>query len=257
MFFTASKLLYVLIQPIHWIFFLLALVVFHKRPRVKRLAGILALTLLLAGTNRGLLNLVCAWWETPPLAMDHIQTPYQTGILLGGYTNAAAWPRDGRIALNSSANRFVQALELYQQGKIQRILVSGGWGGLLGKPRMLEARNTREHLIRLGVPAEDILIETQSRNTWENAQFSARLLHKQPTPGRLLLITSAWHMPRALRCFRKAGLEPAAYPVDYIRHQSRSWWQDALTFQPDILQRWEALIKEWVGILAYTAKGYN
>ncbi len=64
-------------------------------------------------------------------------------------------------------------------------------------------------------------------------------------------------MPRSRACFRKAGLNPDIYCVDYLQNQSQLWWEDLLKFEPDTFQKWEWLIKEWVGIVAYRIKGYN
>ena len=99
-------------------------------------------------------------------------------------------------------------------------------------------------------------METESRNTRENALFSKRLLAQMPGRERCLLITSAWHMRRASACFDKIGLPMDTYCVDYMRNTSQSWWQDVLSFNPDLLQRWESLFKEWLGIVAYWLKGY-
>lgn len=257
MFFAASKILAFLIQPLHWLLALLLVIIFAKKPHIKKRAGMVALLLLVLGSNRALLNLVAGYWELSSPPLDRITVPYDVGILLGGFANAYGWPNDGRLHLNASANRFTQALELYQQGKIKKILITGGWGRLTGPQTIQEARAAKAFLIQFGIPATDIILEQASRNTWENAEFTHALLQKTPEEERCLLITSAWHMRRSLACFQKAGLQVDYYAVDHIRNQPQWWWQDVLSFKIDVLMRWEWLIKEWIGVLAYTLKGYN
>lgn len=256
MFFALSKILYFLIRPVNWLLLLL-LIAWRTKSAVWKKRMILAsLILLIAGTNRALLDLVAGWWELPPTPMENLNAPYDIGILLGGYSNPFGFPDDGRHHFNASANRFTQALELYHQKKINKILITGGWGKLMSQELSNEAQSTRDHLISMGIPATDILIETRSRNTRENATFTKILLDDLPGAERCLLITSAWHMRRSLACFRKAGLPLDPYCVDYMRSQNRPWWETVFKLDPEVLQKWESLIKEWVGMVAYRAAGY-
>jgi len=256
MFFALSKILFALIRPWVWVLLLLIIAWRSKREKVRKTALGIVFLFLLMGSNRALLNSVAALWEPMGRSVESIGESYDVGILLGGYSNGYGYPDDGRLHLNSSANRFTQALELYQQGKIKKILLSGGWGRLIGSERVSEARAGKAYLVRFGIPASDILLETESRNTRENALFSKQLLAQMPGRERCLLITSAWHMRRASACFDKIGLPMDTYCVDYMRNTSQSWWQDVLSFNPDLLQRWESLFKEWLGIVAYRLKGY-
>jgi uncharacterized SAM-binding protein YcdF (DUF218 family) len=104
----------------------------------------------------------------------------------------------------------------------------------------------------LGIARERVQLETQSRNTAENAAFT-KLLVKPKLGERWLLVTSARHMPRAIGCFRKADFRVEAYPV--------GWWAaDALDVQwgrglADGLKRLDAAAYEWIGLLAYRLSG--
>ena len=116
-----------------------------------------------------------------------------------------------------------------------------------------EARYARELLIGLGVDAARIGIETRSRNTNENARFSAAIL--DPKPGEVwLVVTSAYHMPRSMGLFRKAGFDARAYPVDY-----RTYFDDRdyrpIPFHLTELDLTDLALHEWVGLTAYYLTG--
>ncbi|MCB1842042.1 MAG: YdcF family protein, partial [Halioglobus sp.] len=132
-------------------------------------------------------------------------------VLLGGGTRG--YTHMGRLAdLNQHADRLVHAAELYKADKAPVILLSGG------APRgdKHEAGQMRDVLRVMGVPAKAMLLETQSRNTAENAQFSGQLLRDRDLQ-RVLLVTSAFHMRRAERLFRAEGLQVIPAPTDFQR----------------------------------------
>ncbi len=112
-------------------------------------------------------------------------------------------------------------------------------------------------LERWGVPESDIILEPDSKNTWENAQFTHNIIQTRHPGASCLLITSAWHLPRAQACFQKAGLDTVPFGVDYISETNRRDFD--LLLMPDKLglYKWELLIKEWIGRLAYQMQGYN
>lgn len=186
-----------------------------------------------------------------------LEQTYEIGILLGGYSNPYIVSGDDRYNISERGNRLVNTLELYHKGKIKKILLTGGSGSLYN-PGYVESDEAFVFLKNMGIPDSCILIEGRSRNTWENALFSKQLLDQQySTPPKCLLITSAWHIPRAAACFKKAGLPAVSYPVDYLTEENR--WAPDYWLLPDKLgfYRWEMLIKEWMGCIAYKLKGYN
>ena len=132
-----------------------------------------------------------------------------------------------------------------------RIVYSGGDASLFGNG-VRETDFVYPALESLGVARERVQIETQSRNTAENAAFTKLLVN--PKPGeRWLLVTSARHMPRAIGCFRKADFHVESYPV--------GWWAaDALDVQwgrglANGLERLDAAAYEWIGLFAYRLSG--
>ncbi len=255
MFFLLSKLLVFLLKPITWVAGLLFFSWFSGKPKRKRRLVMLALALLLLFSNGFLFNLAIQAWERPTLTADKIEAPYPVGILLGGYSNFNVVPGHDRYNLNDRANRFVNVLELYRKGKIRKILLTGGQGSLINQ-HSAEAESAARFLQELGVPRADIMVEAQSRNTYENARFTQQLIKAQGLQGPFLLLTSAWHMRRAKGCFEAAGLEVTPFSVDYL---SETWQPSPeQIFLPDArtFYLWELLIKEWVGLLAYKVQGY-
>lgn len=255
MFFYLSKILSVFLQPLLWLLALLLYSLLGKKTLWKRRSLRLGVALLIVLTNPLLFNATMRAWEYKSTDAEAITSPYDVGILLGGYTNSYILPEHDRHNFNAAANRFTQTLELYRQGKIKKILLSGGSGKIIPN-EVLEADKAKTLLLRLGIPESDILVESKSRNTYENAQFSEKIIQEHLPGAKCLLLTSAWHMPRAEGCFRHTQLDVTPFSVDY--HSEKWEWSLNKTIVPNayVLYRWEKLIKEWVGYLAYWFQGY-
>jgi uncharacterized SAM-binding protein YcdF (DUF218 family) len=252
MFFMLSKILLFLISPFIWAFILLFFALFTKKPSRKRNYLIISSLILLLFSNQFLFNEVEKKWETPAVKIENVDK-YDYAILLGGFSSYDT--ATSKVNFTEAADRFCQTLQLYQQKKIKKIFISGGSGQLLHQD-LTEADKIKTFLISLNVPESDILIEATSRNTHENATNTAKYLKKHDPAARCLLVTSAMHMPRALGCFKKAGLNVTAYPTNFLA-ESRKFDFDILVFpKPYILSRWDSLIKEWVGYFTYKILGY-
>jgi uncharacterized SAM-binding protein YcdF (DUF218 family) len=175
--------------------------------------------------------------------------------LLGGYSQL---PPDGftnQYVFSERGNRFFNTYELYRRGKVRRFLLAGG-AGSLWRERPVESREAARFLQVLGVPPEDILIEDGSRNTRENALLSAQLIREQYPGARCLLVTSAWHLPRAQRCFARVGLSVTPFSVDPLSQQFQWDLNWLLAPRAELLAQWELILKEWVGMIVYRLKGY-
>ena len=176
---------------------------------------------------------------------------YAGVVVLGGALEPA-WVRagNGQVALNDAAERMTVPVALLRQHPHLRLLFTGGEGALhtTGEPEAVQARAFFESL---GVPAQRMQFESRSRTTYENAVFTAALPGVDKTRPWLLL-TSAWHMPRALATFRAAGWNVTPYPVDYRTGTRTPWTEYSLV---DSLARWQIALHEWVGLLAYRVAG--
>jgi uncharacterized SAM-binding protein YcdF (DUF218 family) len=104
----------------------------------------------------------------------------------------------------------------------------------------------------MGVPAQAIILESESRNTHENALYSKEAL-KALEPGKVIVVTSAWHMRRSEAIFKKASYDFYAFSTDSIQGSNTfpaSYFPDAWA-----LERSSMLLREWIGFAAYRILG--
>ena len=193
-------------------------------------------------------------WEIPPMPTNSITQPYDVGILLGGSLQSFDL-NNSRPVYSQSVDRLLQTISLYKSGKVKKILLSGGSGSIT-RPEEREAMIVYRVLQEAGIPENDIIIENQSRNTYENAVYSAQILREKNINGRLLLITSSFHMRRSLACFHKLNLHPDAYPVDPRSHRNFYTPENSVIPHPGALLIWDTLLHEWTGIFTYRLSGY-
>ncbi len=250
MFFILSKTIGALTKPFSWLVVLLLIAVFWRKPKTRKVSLIAALAVLLVFTNPMLFDFTMKLWEPKPCVAETMRT-YDIGIVLGGFSRH--FPEYDNIELTAAGDRLWQTVNLYRQGKIKKILISGGSGWGTGKP---EASAARDALLKMGIPADDVLAEPNSRNTHENAKFSAELIAVTQPGADCLLITSALHAPRSLACFRKAGIYPDVFPADHLSRYNNVFWLDKIVPDVEILSKWNRTINEWVGMTAYKIQGY-
>jgi uncharacterized SAM-binding protein YcdF (DUF218 family) len=252
--FIASKLLWIVIAPGN----LLAILLLAATVRLRRSDGRRGYGLL-AGTVGAFL--LCAVlpvgaWIAAPLenrfpAPTALPERIDGIILLGGAVDEALSTERGQVILGGSGGRVTAAVELAHRFPEARLLISGGDGNVI-PVGLAEAVATRELITGLGVAPDRILLESASRNTWENAVLSHEAA--KPREGEVwLLVTSALHMPRAVGCFRKAGWSIVPYPSDYRTGPAPSF-APTLSF-PGGIDLLNATVKEWVGLLSYWLLG--
>ena len=190
--------------------------------------------------------------QYPPHSVE--QSPKaDVAIVLGGAVSQPAPPRV-ELDLNKSSDRVLKAARLYEAGRVDHVLVTGG--NPPGWPDIVpEAELIRSLLIDWGVPAQAIRIAGESRNTYENALEIKAIWEKAPFDSALL-VTSAAHMPRAMAVFEKAGLPVTASTTDI--EALKGMPATALRWLPDAsaLTLTTVAMKEWLGYLAYRARGY-
>ncbi len=173
-------------------------------------------------------------------------------VVLGGVVSPDVSQARGTVALDEAAERITAAVELARRYPKARIIFSGGSAALLfDEPS--EAPFAVQEFESLGVARERITAEEQSRNTIENAVFSRLLANPQPGE-RWLLVTSAYHMPRAMAVFRAANFDVEAYPVDWRTRGPNDAMSPFLTLG-DGLGRTDTAVREWIGLLAYRLAG--
>jgi uncharacterized SAM-binding protein YcdF (DUF218 family) len=172
--------------------------------------------------------------------------------VLGGVLSPDVSASRHEPALNEAAERVTVAGMLAQHYPDARLLFTGGSGSLTGG-EVAEAQLTLRLFASFGITRERILLEDRSRNTAENAVFARRVA--QPRPGeRWLLVTSAYHLPRAVGAFRKAGFDVEPYPVDWRTSGTADLLRPFATVS-DGLQRSDVAVREWVGLFVYWLTG--
>lgn len=252
MFFYLSKILLFLIEPLNWLVILSAYSLFAKNPKRKRRALRVLVALTFICTNPLIGNFVAGMYESEGVKVADLSTEYEYAVVLGGFSNLETpWDED-RMVLGWSPNRITQAFELYRIGKVKKILLTGGNGNIVGNQEN-EALLTFDYLRRLGMPEADIVIESEARNTYENFYYTQKLL---PENAKVLVITSAFHVPRSRAIAKKSDFNCSFYPTDWFHEE---WvFTPSQTFIPDVkfLRMWQVYLKEWFGIVAYRLRGY-
>jgi uncharacterized SAM-binding protein YcdF (DUF218 family) len=173
-------------------------------------------------------------------------------VVLGGSVDPDLSAARGRTVLPRAADRIVAAAELARKYPKARVVFSGGNANLWSDDSAKEADFALATFERLGVAEERLTAERLSRNTVENAEFVKAIAN--PKPGeRWLLVTSAFHMPRSIGLFRKAGFAVEAYPVDWRAAQSRAFRFSSVAILG--LERTDVAVREWIGLAAYRMTG--
>lgn len=255
MFFFLSKTLGTMLLPVNFLIgvgVLGAILLASRRARLgRRLLATSAVLLALCGFSPiGKLLILpleqrFPSWDASRGAPDGI-------VVLGGAIDPDLSVARGRAAFTHSADRIVATAVLARQYPNARIVFSGGSANLLADDSAKEADYALSVLEDLGVTRERLTAERLSRNTIENAEFAKIVAH--PRPGeRWILVTSAFHMPRSIGLFRKAGFAVEAYPVDWRASQSKAFSLYAIAVNG--LECTEVAMREWMGLIAYWATG--
>lgn len=189
--------------------------------------------------------------ERYPFRQAETVTPADVIVVLGGNTqaNRANWFEPFNRA--TATDRVDRAAALYFAGRAPKILLSGG----AYEGRVSEAQGMAKVLRQKGVPESALLLENESRNTYENTLMTQTTLKNQ-SDAHLLLVTSALHMPRALATFQKQGLSatPAgvspqiSLPDDYTLHP---WLPHTRSLEAS-----RTIIKEYLGLFGYWLRGW-
>lgn len=172
-------------------------------------------------------------------------------IVLGGSIDADASLASGAPVVARAADRIIAAAALARKYPNARVVFTGGSPRLVSDAR--EADYAAAIFESLGIEKSRLIMERQSRNTLENAEFTKALV--APKPGeRWVLVTSAFHMPRSIGLFRKTGFPVEPYPVDW-RVGSRRAAFSFTALALDGLSRTDLATREWLGLIAYRAAG--
>lgn len=221
-----------------------------RNPRTKRKLRVAVLVIVLLFTNPFLYRSLVHAWQPRPVILS-AEKKYSLGILLSG---VADHDRYGNGYFGDNADRFIATANLYHRGIIQKVLVTGGSGGL-NQEEPAEAFFLREQLILNGVNDSAILIENKARNTYENGLFSKRIIDSLHANAPYVLITSALHMRRSTSIFAKLGISVVPYPCDYKVLEKKWDIGDAIIPNIKIMNDWSYFIHEIIGYWVYKFTG--
>jgi len=253
-FFVASKVFWLLAQPVSLAFLLVLsgwlLLVLHR----KRLGHTAVVAGLLVYGN-------CAFSTVGFLLIgpleDRFQRPSEplaevgTIVMLGGATAGRVSTARTIPELTEAGDRLAETLRLANAYPDARVLLSGGVGLLIaeGEP---EAITAQRFFLGMGLAPDRLVLEGASRNTEENAEQTARLLAN--LPGPVVLVTSAFHMPRSVGLFRAVGIDVIPWPVDYRSSGTEGVGIDLANPILNLNTSGVAL-REWIGLAAYKITG--
>lgn len=253
MFFVLSKILAFFIRPLVWIIFCFLGSYFFKKPGLKKGLFWTGIFLLILFSNQYISNRVMLWWEPEPVLIETLEQ-YDVGVVFSGVTKGSKTP-DDRVYFNQDADRITHALQLYNEGKIKRILVTGGLGFQQRKVSAA-AERLRDFLLMAGVPEEHIIVEPDAMNTYENAVNAARILNERFPGQKYLLITSAFHMKRSSLCLQRQGISFDTFPAGFRTDRPTPKFDDLFIPRSTAIDRWEVIFKEIAGMATYKVMGY-
>lgn len=252
MFFILSKILAFLFSPFLW--FLISFITFLllKNEKWKLIFKRISIFILIFFSLGFPLNFLVSRWEVAGTQMKKVEN-YEIGVVLSGM---AEYNKDLKVlSARRGIDRIWQTISLYKNGKIKKILISGDSGYVIRKG-LHEADQLKEVLVKWGIPAEDIIVENKSKNTYENAQFTGDMLRQYKYKKKFLLITSALHMPRAAACFKKQNLEFDVFTTDHYSMKNTEFTFDQLLPSINCFVMWEVYLKEVIGYTVYSLRGY-
>ena len=257
MFFLASKLFWLVVQPTTLLLVAFAMAATGLFTRFARSARRLLLATLLVA-------IACAFGPvmaivTRPLENRFPRPPADMAapdgiIVLGGGMAEGLSEARHALILNAFGSRMTEGVALARRFPNARLVFTGGSADLLGPGDVTEADVARRLFLALGLPPARLTFESRSRNTYENAVFTRDLV--APKPGeRFLLVTSAFHMPRAMGVFRKAGFDVTAWPADYSTRPGPGGYLRLGADPAETMVMVDHAVKEWIGLAAYRLNG--
>ncbi|BBD61601.1 hypothetical protein NIES2109_44340 [Nostoc sp. HK-01] len=262
MFLYLSKLLPLFFYPLGLasVSLVVALITVWKQPRTATAAIAFSLSLLLLCSNAWVAKALVRsleWQNLPSQQMPNAEAI----IVLGGVTKSAFFPRPD-VDLSEQGDRIIYAAQLYRQKKAPVIIVSGGridWRNG-GTP---ESTDMASILTEIGVPSQAIIEEPLSLNTYQNAVNVKKILQSRGI-HKVLLVTSAMHMPRSLKIFRRQSIDAIPAPTDFLVTQGELQELGStpkaalLNLLPntDNLHQFTNALKEYIGNLIYGLRGW-
>jgi uncharacterized SAM-binding protein YcdF (DUF218 family) len=236
--------------------------VFWKRPKVAKTLLVLGFIILFVAGNKytAFSFTKTLEWKYPPLDDRSIADVI---VVLGGGTEPEIAPRK-MVEVNAAADRVLYGAKLYKENKAAPvILLSGGDIDFLDQSTSTPAEDMAQLMELMGIPRKALIIQNQSQNTYEDAEFSCRMI-KENKFEKVILVTSALHMPRSVALFESQGCEVIPAPADFTITQAsweRLWHPSIEEFFLNLLPSYTHLsmvtktMKEYFGMFYYKLTG--
>lgn len=243
MFYILSRLFTCTASPWLYILLLLSFTSFTAKRKIRIGCFSMAMMLFLFFSNSYFYTLCLSSYVKPYISEFNAIGHYKYALLPGGFTSYDKIRR--RIDYGFAADRQIDAIELYKSGKVEKLVVTGD--GASNKDGNREAYI--EQLEKIwGVNREDIIIETEALNTFQNINYSLKLVPDMSS-GNTIVVNSAIYMRRTLLSCHKLNFHPAYYATDVNISQEWTWQSWIPDFH--VMDEWMRLIHEWIGIIAY------
>lgn len=262
MFVFLSKLLPLFVYPVGAASILLILTLIFKKQTWKKFLVILALCILVLCGNRWITTSIVKSLEWRYLPTDNIPEA-EAIVVLGGGTDAPDYPRP-MVDVTAAGDRIIYGGFLYKQGKAPYVLLSGGNISWMGDRSNTPAEQMADILLLMDIPEDALILQTKSQNTYEDALYSCEKL-KEMDIHRILLVTSALHMPRSVMLFEKQGIEVIPAPTDFRVTQTvlddmahPDFESFIINLIPNVsnISAFSNAIKEYIGMLVYHLRGW-
>ena len=255
MFFIASKILSFLLKPLFWVtIFLILLIVPRFANRRKRFV-LIALGVLYVTGNSVLMNELALMWEPLPYQLNgkYDMPKAKVCVILGGYSGFDH--ERNRMGFSDASERFFTPLKGLLNQSVDTVILTGGSASVISK-KYYESVYAKNLMKEFGIKENRIFIDAKSRNTFENAVETQRILDSLHVTDSVVLITSAFHMNRAAACFSKAGVKFIPFPVHYIGNATRDYNLEAyLIPSAGAINDFQTLFREWIGMISYKLTG--
>lgn len=238
-----------------WLVLLLVLLLVPRFANKRRRFVFIALGLLFVTGNSVLMNEMALMWEPKPYHVGgDLEIPKaKVCVILGGYSGYDH--ERNRMGFSGASERFFTPLKGMINRSFDTVILSGGSASVISK-KYYESIYAKKLMKEFGIKENRIFIDAKSRNTYENAIETKKILDSLHVTDSVVLITSAFHMNRAAACFKKAGVKFIAYPVHYMGNATRDYnLESFLIPSAGAINDFQTLFREWIGIISYKITG--
>lgn len=238
--------------PIFWILIVLTLILYKKRKKTSQITFRIALLWLFIISTPFIPDMLIKNLETQhsPVSneiLNNLKDSVNILVLGGSHIDDEILPANSQLS-ESSLARLVEGIRIHNQLKYSTLITSG----YLKTSNISNAKVQADAALSLGIDSTSIRIQETPTNTWQEA-----LIYKQTfgDSSKLILVTSAAHLPRAMMLFKKAGLNPIAAPADYLVKSRKKWFFFFWIPSSGNIEKMESAIHEYVGMAWYMLKG--